>query len=175
MKIYVIRHGETDSNLKNIVGGIKEDLNENGIKQAEKVREEIANLNIDLIICSPANRTKHTCNIINKNNIPVIFDERLIERDVGIYENKDWNNIDRKEFWNYFSTKYTGLETMKSVYKRIAECLDEVKEKYSDKTILLVTHGGTLRAIYWYFNGIPEDGNVGYNMHSNCEIKEYEW
>ena len=40
MKIYVIRHGETDSNLKNIVGGIKEDLNENGIKQVEKAREK---------------------------------------------------------------------------------------------------------------------------------------
>ena len=47
MKIYVIRHGETDSNSKNIVGGIKEDLNENGIKQAEAVREKIENLNID--------------------------------------------------------------------------------------------------------------------------------
>ena len=46
---------------------------------------------------------------------------------------------------------------------------------YKDKTILLVTHGGTLRAIYWYFKGIPKDGNVGYDMHSNCEIKEYEW
>ena len=52
--------------------------------------------------------------------------------------------------------------------------LDELKEKYKDETILLVTHGGTLRAIYWYFNGIPEDRNVGYDMHSNCEIKEYE-
>ncbi len=47
MKIYVIRHGETDSNLKNIVAGIKEDLNLNGIKQAEAVREKIENLNID--------------------------------------------------------------------------------------------------------------------------------
>ena len=64
---------------------------------------------------------------------------------------------------------------MKSVYKRVAECLDEIKEKYKDKTILLVTHGGALRAIYWYFNGIPEDGSVGYNIHANCEIKEYEW
>ncbi len=52
--------------------------------------------------------------------------------------------------------------------------LDELKEKYKDETILLVTHGGTLRAIYWYFHGIPEEGNVGYDMHSNCEIKEYE-
>src|SRR5699024_9745620 len=136
MNIYVIRHGETDSNSKNIVGGIKEDLNENGIRQAEKAREEIANLNIDLIICSPADRTKHTCNIINKNNVTVINDERLIERDVGVYENKDWKNIDKKEFWNYYSTKYTGLETMKNVYKRVAECLNEVKEKYKDKTIL---------------------------------------
>lgn len=174
MKIYVIRHGETNSNTKNIVGGILEDINENGIKQARQAGNKIKNLDINLIVCSPADRTRHTCEIVNVNQVPVVYDERLIERDVGVFENKDFSKIDKEAFWNYYSTKYTGLESMKEVYKRVSNCLDEIKNEYKGKNILLVTHGGVLRAVYWYFHGIPEDGNVGYEAHGNCEIKEYE-
>ena len=45
-----------------------------------------------------------------------------------------------------------------------------------NKNILIVTHNGMARAIYVYFNGIPEDGNL-YNCgrQDNCEIRKYEW
>lgn len=38
MKIYLVRHGQTDSNLKKVYDNVKldEDINENGIKQAEE-------------------------------------------------------------------------------------------------------------------------------------------
>ncbi len=36
--------------------------------------------------------------------------------------------------------------------------LDEIKEKYKNKNILLVTHGGVARAIHFYFNELPKDG-----------------
>lgn len=174
MKLYVIRHGQTNSNVKNIVGGILEDINENGIEQAKNAREKVKNLDIDLVICSPAGRTKHTYALLNIEELPIIYDERLIERDVGLFEDENYSNIDTKEFWNYYSTKYTGLESMKSVYNRVSECLNELKEKYYDKSILLVTHGGVSRVIHWYCYGIPEDGSVTYGKHENCEIKEYE-
>ena len=50
-----------------------------------------------------------------------------------------------------------------------------LQEKYKDKNILLVTHGGTCRAINAYFNGIDEDGYVQSVKINNCEIKEYEY
>ena len=40
---------------------------------------------------------------------------------------------------------------------------------------MIVTHNGVARAIYAYFNGIPEDGNMlEVGGQKNCEIKEYE-
>ena len=41
-----------------------------------------------------------------------------------------------------------------------------------NKNVLLVTHGGISRAIYWYFNGIPENGNSS-DINENCKIYEY--
>ena len=59
----------------------------------------------------------------------------------------------------------------KSVYERIKDFIDKIK--LQDKNVLIVTHGGVSRAIYWYFNGIPENGNSS-NINENCKIYEYE-
>ena len=77
-------------------------------------------------------------------------------------------------FWNYNSEiKYPELESMKDVYLRIKNFLDELKKKYKEEKILLVTHGGISRAIYWYFNEIPDNGN-SFDVNENCKIYEYE-
>lgn len=62
----------------------------------------------------------------------------------------------------------------RDLFKRIKNFLDEIKEKYKDKNILLVTHGGVARAIYFYFNELPKDGMIQEFGSSNCGIAEYE-
>ena len=64
---------------------------------------------------------------------------------------------------------------MYNICKRGSELLEKIKEKYNDKNVLLVTHGGTCRAINAYFNGIGEDGHVQSAKIKNCEIIEYEY
>lgn len=49
-----------------------------------------------------------------------------------------------------------------------------IKNKYTDKNIILVTHGGVSKAISCYFYGIPEDGNLEKYKHNNCEIHQFE-
>ena len=94
MKLYVIRHGLTKCNIeKKYNGKLDEDINETGILQAKKVQEIIKNIDIDLIICSPLLRTRHTCNIININDVPVIFDNRIEERDVVYIQAKNLENF----------------------------------------------------------------------------------
>ena len=52
---------------------------------------------------------------------------------------------------------------------------DEIKEKYYDKNILLVTHGAVVKAIQFYFEKMPEDGMLlNVSEQKNCEIKMYE-
>ena len=61
MKIYIVRHGQTKCNVENKYNcRLDEDINEMGIEQAKQAREKVKKINIDLIICSPMKRTKHT-------------------------------------------------------------------------------------------------------------------
>ena len=112
-----------------------------------------------MIICSPLLRTRHTCDIINSNKIKVIYDDRIEERNCGVLTN----------------TKIDNLETVPELFKRVNLFLDEIKKKYRGQNILLVTHGGVARAIHFYFNELPEDGQVEKYLPDNCEIREYSF
>lgn len=174
MELYVIRHGEVDLNLKNLVNGVNESsLNETGIKQATDKQEEVKKLNLDYIICSPLFRTRQTCNIINVNNIEVIYDNRLIERDSRSLDCTPADNLDW-DIW-YDPAKdviYKDTEGFGSVCDRVYQFLDEIKEKFCDSNILLVTHGDICKAIYTYFNKDSLE-YIKSNEQKNCEIVKY--
>lgn len=177
MKLYVIRHGKTNCNVEKIYNGRwDEDINEEGIRQAKEASKIVRNLDIDLIICSPMKRTKHTMELINERKIDVVYDNRLMERDNGKLTLTKIDEYYDKEYYNYYSTNLIeGLETLPELFHRVHTFLDEVKQKYTNKNILLVTHGAVARAIQFYFEKLPEDGMIGMiSGQKNCEIKGYE-
>ena len=175
MNLYITRHGQIDGNINKIMDGIRNiDLNETGIEQAKATRDALKDTKFDLIICSPLSRTKHTMEIININNYPVIFDDRIKERDCGEFTGKSFESLDRDLYWNYYdTTKCEGAESIEHLFNRVYGFLDEIKEKYKDKTILLVTHEGITKTINCYFNGVPKDGNLQTLGLKNCEVKKY--
>ncbi len=68
MKLFVVRHGETDWNVERRLQGQTDiELNENGIRQANKLKQDLndKDCNIDLIISSPLKRAKKTAEIIS--------------------------------------------------------------------------------------------------------------
>lgn len=174
MILYVVRHGETEAGEKGVIADIKAKLTYKGIKQTLMLKDEINKLNIDIVYYSPISRTKQTLKLLNlKKNIIVIKDNRLKERNMGIYENAKYNSIDWENFWSYNSeTMYSGLETMKSVYKRVSDFLNELKANKKEERILLITHGGVARAIDWYFNGI--DSKAKFDCQ-NCKVYKYKF
>lgn len=177
MKLYVIRHGRTNCNDEGKFNGkLDEDINETGVKQALEAREKVKDLDIDLIICSPLLRTRHTCDLVNANNIPVIYDERIEERDCGTLTGKELGDFYYTDYYNYYSTKnIDGLESLPDLFIRIHSFLDEIKDKYKGKNILLVTHGAVARVIQFYFEDMPKDGMlINVSGQKNCGIKEYE-
>lgn len=175
MDIYVIRHGETDNNVENKINGHNDiKLNDNGIKQAALARDELKKIKIDLIICSPLQRTIETANIININNIPMIMDKSIIERDAGKLTNKSLEFINEDDWWNINPIgDYQDAEKPKSVYDRVSNFLEQLKQKYPNKTVLLVTHGGVCKVIKAYFERMPQDGNLDRFYQDNCEIVRY--
>ena len=104
MKLYVIRHGQTNCNKENkYYCRYDEDINEVGVEQAIKASNNIRKLDIDFIICSPMKRTKHTMELVNVNNVPVIYDERLIERDGGKLTLTVLDDYYYTDYYNYYS------------------------------------------------------------------------
>ena len=175
--LYVVRHGHTDWNSKKITMGRKDiELNELGIKEAYSTSELLREYNVDFIICSPLVRTKQTADIINKNrNNQIIYDERIIERSLGNLEGKPYTS-NNNQIWDInVNTDSDGIETMNDFRDRVYGFLDEIIKKYSDKDILLVTHGGVSALINCYFNGISEDDNLLRIVLGNCEVAKYQY
>ena len=83
MKVYIMRHGTTVWNEKNITQGRSQNrLSVSGKQLVEKVAKQNSALKIDVIFSSPLMRTMQTANIMNKyHNVPILKDERLTEID----------------------------------------------------------------------------------------------
>ena len=176
--IYLVRHGQTEWNtLNKVMGNVNMPLNPIGIEQAEKTRDDLLNEEIDLIICSPLLRTKETAEIINQNrNIPILYDDRIIERDFGKFEGMTIDDFDFYGYWDYYNNnQYNQSENIQKFFIRIYNFLDDILSKYKNKNILLVTHGGVGIVMDCYFNKtIPTGSLIETLSLANGEIKRYE-
>ncbi len=87
---YIFRHGETDWNLnKRVQGWTDIPLNETGISQAKQLAQKLCDVNFDVIYSSPLARALMTAEIVaDRNNCPVITNDGLRERCLGIFEGK---------------------------------------------------------------------------------------
>ena len=178
MKIYYVRHGQTDLNLAQKMqgGGTEKELNETGVSQAYNTKKELENVKYDLVICSPMKRAKQTAEIINEGrDIPIITDERIRERKLGDYEGRDVTEEMENNIWDYkLNYNIPNGENLHDFEKRIDEFFDDIKEKYHDKSVLIVAHGGIAKVIKAHLYGMPESQNLAEISMNNCEIIETE-
>lgn len=173
MKLYIVRHGEVPHNALRQYNNENEDLNENGIRQANELKEKIRNINYDIIISSPLLRAKHTAQIINVNNKEILINDKLKERDPGNLSGKPLTVTNRDEYWNYNTTiTYGTSENIRDFFMRVHNFLDDLK-KEDYESVLIVAHSGVSKAFNGYFEGI-KDGMFLDRGLKNCEIKEYE-
>ena len=147
MEVKFVRHGQTDLNypVRRMQGISDCDLNSNGIKQAENIRDKLANEDFDIIISSPLKRARHTAEIINEQKrIDIIFDNRIIERNYGNLEgelfNKEYCNLD-------YDFESVGGESLDKYKTRLQDFIFEIKKKYYDKKVLVVAHNGVISMI----------------------------
>ena len=178
MKIYYVRHGQTDWNLaRKMQGGETEkELNSTGIEQAKQTKKELENAKYDIVICSPMHRAIQTAEIINKDrNVPIITDERIRERKLGELEGNKVTDETEKKIWDYnLNYQIPNGENIHDFEKRILEFFNEIKLKYVDKTVLIVAHGGIAKVIKMHLYGMPESNNLSGIGMKNCEIIEAE-
>ena len=175
MKLYVIRHGRTHWNEKGLMQGrVNIKLSETGKKEAKDIREKLKNISFDICISSPLKRTLETASIVTDNKYKIITDELLIERNLGEFEGKKYAEYEKLKFWDYkLNNDSYGVEPIKDILKRTSSFLNNLKEK-DYKTVLIVSHAATIRAINYNIIGYDSNTNFLEFKPTHGEIYEYE-
>ena len=164
MRILVIRHGETDHNLKRIMqGNLDTQLNEKGENQAREVGTLINQVEkVNGIYSSNLQRAYRTAELISDGNHSVERIPELRERYMGPIEGMTLQDAMAKlKEDNLPSLKSYG-ESPKEMEARLARGWDIVKDKAKRKgqdTIVLVSHGSALMTL---FNHLVDSGKVGF-------------
>ena len=182
MKLLVARHGQTNINKKKcFYGGTDAPLNEEGIKQAEELAKTLERYDYDVIVTAPLRRTKRTAEIVNTKKKEIVLDGIFAERKSSkALAGKPFDSIDYKQFSNYhanikYEGEYTDMERVQDYVNRIKRGVAKLKEKYDDKTVLLVTSRGTYRALHILKHGIPADGDLLSLDFPNGAVAEFEF
>jgi isoleucyl-tRNA synthetase len=171
-KYVLMRHGESESNVRGVVNS--HDLNLYGLteKGASQIMESAkklkaggvlgggdANRPVTKIYASDFRRTKESTKIVAEalglDESKIIYDPRLRECDGGVLEGGSWEERPRmfkNEEDRVFSAPKDG-ESAFDVKKRVAGALYSIDSENKDENILIITHGLPLRMMREVANG----------------------
>lgn len=171
MKLYIVRHGETDANVQGIVQGwLDNDLNEKGLAQATEAANSF-DKPIDAIFSSDLKRATRTAQEFRAHykELPYFEDVRLRERNFGDATGTHREDHDWEQFWSVEDrSTILNAEIINDFTARVKDFLDELK-KEPYKSVLIVTHGGVLNRIQKIL-----DPNHEHQSHANASILEID-
>ncbi|MFN8295795.1 MAG: histidine phosphatase family protein [Chitinophagales bacterium] len=156
INIYIIRHGQTDFNVRQVVQGrgVNSDLNDTGIQQAKLFFEAHKEIKFDVVYTSSLKRTWQTVDSFISKKIPHIATPNLDEIDWGIFEGVEHHPDLQKTYYDIITAwkngdltiKIEGGESAQDLADRLQPFIEELKNTHA-QTILVCTHGRTLRVL----------------------------
>lgn len=184
MRLYIVRHGETDWNKARRVQGHSDiPLNEYGIHLAEQTAEGMKDIPFDLAYTSPLIRAKQTAEIILAGrDIPVLEAEGIKELGFGAYEGMCCSGEHRAEeseaFNNFFKDtgNYVPAEGGESIQELMERTGNFLRELCGDaslrgKRILVSTHGAAMTALLNQIRGSFEAADFWkWQVPPNCAV-----
>lgn len=179
MKLYIVRHGQTDWNIQHKAQGRTDiPLNETGIKQAKSLCDKIKDIKFDAVYVSPLKRARKTAEIATDGKYEIAFDDRLMERSFGDYEGKEINGWVETTGYDIddlkLNTNVGNIEPVRDVLARTKAVLDDIKTRHSDDaTILIVAHGQVVRGLHHNIMGYTDDADWWSVEYGNAEAREY--
>ena len=186
MKLFLVRHGETDWNIeRRLQGQVDIPLNEFGRKLAVKTGMELSYISFDVCFTSPLKRAKETAELIlDGKAVPIIDDERIIEMAFAEWEGKHcskerWEVPD--SFQKFFddpanfepAPEGESFEQVKERTGRFLEWL-YVQKEYESSNVLITTHGAALAGLLNNIKGESIEKYWGVGVHKNCAVTEVE-
>ncbi len=165
-----VRHGQTHGNVtRNLQGQSNTDLDETGIQQVRLLARRLkSHPPFDAIISSDLKRALDTAQILVESiGGTILPNPALREWNLGILEGRSWQELQLEypDIMNSFLNSHVdvevpGGERRSMLETRVADCLHSLANEYVGKRLLLVTHGGALRAIFRHIVGLPSGDNM---------------
>tara|TARA_Y100000310_G_scaffold144893_1_gene144162 strand:- start:13240 stop:13839 length:600 start_codon:yes stop_codon:yes gene_type:complete len=151
MKLTLVRHGQTESNMQRILEGNRQgQLTVKGKEQAKKVGERLKEEQYDFIYISDLQRAKQTAQEILKfhETEEIIYTEKIRERKWGELEGKSYAELSSvKQQLHFAKHKPKEGETFEELQKRIVTFYEELLAKHQGKRVLVIAHAGVIGAL----------------------------
>lgn len=148
MKVIIVRHGQTDENIKKLIAGqgIDSVLSEGGVEQAKKLGLHLKKEKIDMAYTSDQKRAVQTLEHILEHHpsVNAVKDKSLRERSYGEFEgmlSKEAWGIMEKSPLAFELVKPRGGESTAEVHRRVGKFFNNLLNKHKDETVLIVSHG----------------------------------
>lgn len=155
-KLILVRHALTTDNQENRLSGhIDSCVSEKGKLQIEKLTQYLKEIHLDKIYTTTSSRTKDTVKQIAEiKGINLIEKDTLKEINFGDFEGITFDEIKisnpvefEKMIKEGYDYKYPNGESLVETYHRVAKEVDKIIEDNKGQTILICSHGGTIRNI----------------------------
>lgn len=158
-KLCLIRHGETAWNAeRRLQGHTDTPLNPKGVLQARQMAQALKDINLgfDVLYTSDLKRAVDTANaVVELFGVEAQVDSALRERNFGALQGLSITEAPllRPDIWQAHIARdldhdLEGGESIQQFSLRVRNGLDSIQKRHAGKTILVVSHGGTLDMMY---------------------------
>ncbi|MDE0922861.1 2,3-bisphosphoglycerate-dependent phosphoglycerate mutase [Aurantimonas coralicida] len=184
--LVLVRHGQSDWNLKNLFTGWKDpDLTEKGVEEAKDAGRRLtaAGLTFDIAFTSELSRAQRTLtlalNELGQPDLETIRNVALNERDYGDLSglNKDdarakWGEEQVHIWRRSYDVPPPGGESLKDTGARVWPYYihDILPKVMNDGTVLVAAHGNSLRAMVMALDGLTGEEIVGQEIATGVPI-----
>ncbi|HEY5295641.1 MAG TPA: histidine phosphatase family protein [Gaiellaceae bacterium] len=181
--LILVRHGETDWNKEHRwQGHADQPLNDTGRAQARELAEALAGREIGAVYASDLVRARETAELIAARlGLPVSLDAGLREVDVGDWAGRllseiEHDNPDAFRRWQDGRQGWRGGESYDEMGERVVAAVLRIADRHPGETVLVVTHGGSIRACRAAAAGLTyaESRATGIVSTANCELVELQ-
>lgn len=167
MKLCLVRHGETEENLARILQGhLPGTLTSNGRRKAMALREELNLEEFDAIVSSDLKRVTDTVELLVGHQTDIPWEKTTLLREI------DWGSLTGRKIGDVnFKHLPIDVETKEELFERAKRASLYLKERYSGKSVLIVSHGLFLRSLIANLTDVPISRLHTIKRMENCEVR----
>ncbi len=174
----IVRHGETEWNAGNRIQGHNDvPLSETGVRQSRMLAKRLSRFPIDLAYTSDLERCAGTARELLKGRAtPLHATPQLRECHQGVFESLTVEETERRHPEQYAASLVNDLdfapeggESIRQTNARVASFVSDVRLRHAGENLLIVAHGGSIRAMFVALMELPLEANWRFAL-SNCGL-----